>query len=98
MAVDAPGNEYRNAEFAPMICHTDLEGQWQWIKTPLLSYELKVHPGNYCKLPIGDQFIFDNLWIEYKGQFRNVPEDCWIQYYGHDDLIPLLHRRRAVSY
>lgn len=47
------------------------------------EYDIQLHAGNFCHL--GEDyraafwklgFLWDNAWLRYRGQFRNVPADC----------------------
>lgn len=48
-----------------------------------IAYDVELHAGNFCYL--GEDFrasvwklgfLWDNTWLRYRGQFRNVPADC----------------------
>ena len=47
---------------------------------PIVDVGLEIFPGSsYCKDWIYGAFWFDNMWIRYKDQFYNVPDDCEIR-------------------
>ena len=63
------------------MCDTEFQSNFHGvIGPPQVDASLEIFPGtSYCSTWEYGPFWFDNMWIRYKDQFYNVPEDCNIE-------------------